>query len=401
MAITRFARHGMPEWIPAIMHKAILDASCPLPFVSRKVGWMVWWKMAPMHADHEVHAGPIDGSARRPGKNDSTRGPIPRTFVVVALFLAVAVLGAVGAWAAIAVGFPPGLPARGPLIGFGLPVTRVLLDVVAVLTVGFSLLPKLLDSSANTAAIRSAASRISVPAALLWLLSALLLLVLQVAELNPGRTVTTAMAFDYVATVPAGLGVLVSAGGALCCALLGLLALRYGDSIPAGFRFVVAMLGLLPLPLTGHATDHDLSAISIELHVLAAASWTGGLMAVVVCVAPHMDLLAGTLSRFSRLATLSVLVVGVSGAVNAITELLTTPGAGIGGLFGTTYGRVVIVKMICVAVLAALGGHVRFRLIRRIAGHQRSAVLGWLGAEVTVMGLAYGLGAVLARAPVA
>jgi copper resistance protein D len=362
--------------------------------------------MTPMPADGDANT--FDGSLRRPGNNGMIRGRITRKYGAVALFLGAALLGAAGATAATAAGLPPGLVAPGPLVGWGLPAARVILDVAAVTTVGFSLLPKLLDSNppARVDAILAAARRVSVPAALLWMLFALLLLVLQVAEVNPGRPVRTSTVFDYVASVPAGLGVLVSAGVALFCAVLGLLAVRYGESVPAELRFVTAMLGLLPLPLTGHATDHDLGAISIELHVLAAATWTGGLMAIVVCVAPRRGLLtdallADALPRFSRLATLSLIVVGISGAFNGILELVSTPGVGIGGLLGTTYGRIVLVKMICVVLLAALGGHVRFRLMPRIARHHHASVIGWLVAEVTVMGLAYGLGAVLARAPVA
>lgn len=42
----------------------------------------------------------------------------------------------------------------------------------------------------------------------------------------------------------------------------------------------------------------------------------------------------------------------------------------------------------------------RFRLLPRIARHQRTALIGWAAAEVGVMGIAYGLGVVLSRAPV-
>lgn len=356
-----------------------------------------------MLVDREGDGESIGGSARQPRKSDSPHGRIPRKYGAVAALLGAALLSAAGATAATATGSLPGLVTPGPWVGFGLSAVRVVLDVAAVTTAGFSLLPKLLDSGppSHTEPILSTARRISVLAALLWMLFALLLVVLQVAELNPGRPVTTPMAIDYVTKVPAGLGVLLSAGGGLACAVLGLLAVRYGESVPAGLRFVTAMLGLLPLPLTGHATDHDFSAISIELHVLAAATWTGGLVAVVVCVAPHRGLLTDALPRYSRLATLSLVVVGVSGAFDGMAELVTTPGVGIDGLLSTTYGRIVVVKMLCVVLLAALGGHIRFRLMPRISRQRHTVLIGWVTAEVTVMGLAYGLGAVLARAPVA
>lgn len=325
-----------------------------------------------------------------------------RKFAVLASLAGAALLAATVATATVTADPVPGLVEPGPLVVYGLPVARVLLDIAGVVTVGLSLLPKLLEPErrAHTAGILSVACRATVATALVWLLFSLLSLVLQVAELNPSRPVTTGMVLDYVATVPAGPGLLLTACGALACALLGLLAVRHGESVPAELRFVTAMLGLIPVPLTGHATDEHFSMVVIELHVLAAAAWTGGLVAVAVCVAPRRGLLAVALPRFSRLATISLVVVGLSGAVTGITELLSTPGAGIGGLLGTAYGRIVVVKAICLILLAALGGRIRFRLLPRISRHERTALITWAAAEVAVMGLAYGLGAVLARAPV-
>lgn len=325
-----------------------------------------------------------------------------RKVAVLASLAGAGVLAAAAATATITAEPVPGLAQPGPLVVYGLPVARVLLDIAAVVTLGLSLLPKLLEPErrAHTAEILSVARRSTVATALVWLLFALLSLVLQVAEISPDSPLTTESVLDYIATVPAGPGLLLTAGGALACAVLGLLAIRYGESVPAELRFVTAMLGLVPVPLTGHAIDQHLSMIVIELHVLAAAAWTGGLVAVTVCVAPRRGLLAVALPRFSRLATVSVIVVGVSGATAGITELLSTPGVGIDGLLVTTYGRIVVVKMICLILLAALGGHIRFRLLPRISRHEHTALITWAAAEVTVMGLAYGLGAVLARAPV-
>jgi putative copper resistance protein D len=346
-----------------------------------------------------------------PGKARSLRDTVgahwamPAKYAVVLGLLCTAMLAAVSATAYTSDGAIPGLPEPGPLVRFGLPLVRVLLDLMALATVGLSLLPKLLgfDRPKNTEPIMSVARQVTVVTALLWMLCALLSLVLQTAELNPGRTPTTGMVIDLIAGVPAGPGLLLSAAGALLCVLLGLLAVRHGEAVPAELRVIVAVLSLLPMPLTGHATDwqyHDISMISMELHVVGAAVWTGGLAAVAVFAAPRRGLLAPALPRFSKLATAAVFLVGITGAFNGIMELLNAPSVGLGGLFTTAYGQIVLAKMVCLAMLAALGGHVRFRLLPRIEQHQRTAVIGWIAAEVSVMGLAYGLGSVLARAPV-
>jgi putative copper resistance protein D len=47
-----------------------------------------------------------------------------------------------------------------------------------------------------------------------------------------------------------------------------------------------------------------------------------------------------------------------------------------------------------------LGAHVRFRLLPAIRQRKATAVAGWAAAEVAVMGVAFGLAAVLVQAPV-
>ncbi|GAA0511975.1 copper resistance protein CopD [Saccharopolyspora subtropica] len=324
--------------------------------------------------------------------------------VAVAL-LAGALLSAVVASAYTAVGTIPGLPDLPPLVHFGLPVARVLLDLAALATVGLSVLPKLLgfDRPRHTEPVMALARRITVVTALVWLLCGLLSLVLQAAELSPDRPVTTQLVVDYVANVPAGPGLLASAGAALLCAVLGLLAVRFGESVPAELRTIVALLGLLPMPLTGHATDwqyHDFSMISMELHVIGAALWTGGLVAVALFVAPRRGLLAEALPRLSRLATIAIFVVAASGLFNGLMELAITPGVGLSGLVSTGYGQIITAKVGCLVALGGVAAQLRFRLLPRIARHQRTALLGWVAVEVGVMGVAYGLGVVLSRAPV-
>ncbi|MBB5153757.1 copper resistance D family protein [Saccharopolyspora phatthalungensis] len=324
---------------------------------------------------------------------------------VVAALVGGALLTALAATAYTAVGTIPGLPDLPPLVRFGLPATRALLDLAALATVGLSLLPKLLgfDRPKRTEPVLSPARRITVITALVWMLSALLSLVLHAAELSPGRSLTTGLLVDYVANVPAGPGLLASAGAGLLCAVLGLLAVRFGEKVPAELRTIVALLGLLPIPLTGHATDwryHDFSMISMELHVIAAAMWTGGLAAVVLFVAPRRGLLAEALPRFSKLATIAIFAVGSSGLFNGLMELIITPTVGLPGLINTGYGQIILAKTGCLVALGAVASQLRFRLLPRIARHQRTALIGWAAAEVGVMGIAYGLGVVLSRAPV-
>ncbi|MGP4021065.1 copper resistance D family protein [Saccharopolyspora sp. 5N708] len=358
-----------------------------------------------MAADSEA----VSQHSRTPARERRTEGaehsPRGSRAAVVAALLGGALCTALAATAYTAVETIPGLPELPPGVRFGLPTARVLLDVSALATVGLSLLPKLLgfDRPKHTEPVMSVARRITVITALVWMLSSLLSLVLQAAELSPDRTLTTELLIGYIASVPAGPGLLISAGAGLLCAVLGLLAVRFGETVPAELRTIAALLGLLPMPLTGHATDwqyHDFSMISMELHVIAAAMWTGGLAAVALFVAPHRGLLAVALPRFSKLATIAIFVVGLSGLFNGLMELIITPGVGLPGLVTTGYGQIILAKIACLVVLGAVASQLRFRLLPRIARHQRTAFIGWAAAEVGVMGAAYGLGIVLSRSPV-
>ena len=339
-------------------------------------------------------------------RNEQTERSRPRTakaLVVVAL-LGAALLTALAATTYTDVGTIPGLPALPPLVRFGIPVARAVLDLAALATVGLSVLPKLLgfDQPARTEPVAAKARQLTVFTGLVWMLSALVALVLQAMEASPGSPATTGLLVAYVENVPAGPGLLASAGGGLLCAVVGLFAVRFGESVPTELRTIVALLGLLPMPLTGHATDwqyHDFSMISMELHVVGAALWVGGLAAVALFVAPRRGLLAEAVPRFSKLAGLALLVVGASGLFNGLMELLITPNVGLAGLVTTQYGQILIGKAVCLVVLAAIGAQMRFRLLPRIARQEPTALLTWVIFEVAVMGVAYGLGVVLSRAP--
>jgi putative copper resistance protein D len=300
----------------------------------------------------------------------------------------------------------PGIVLPGPGVTYGLPVTRVLLDLAAVAVVGLSLLPKLLgfDDPDRTEPVLRRVRPLAVLCSWAWALCALLTIVFQTAELNPGRPPAPALIADYVENVGAGQGMLFSAACALACAGIGLLAVRFGEHVPAELRIVIALFGLLPIPVTGHAVDsvwHDPIMVSMELHVMGAAAWTGGLAAVIVFLARNPALLARALPRFSRLATLALLLVSASGLVTGLATMALTPGVELpGALLTSEYGVLVVVKVACTALLVPFAAHIRFRLLPRIAAGRGTAVALWAAAELTLMGLAYGVAVTLTTASI-
>jgi len=285
---------------------------------------------------------------------------------------------------------------------------RVVLDLAAVTTIGLALLSVLVgyDRPNLTEPVLRIARPAALASALIWATAAFVALILQTAEYKPGSGGKLAASDigTYIANVGAGKALVIVAVLALLHAVGGAFSLRYGEKVPAEVRVGFGLFALLPLPVTGHAANwnyHDYTMISMELHVMSAVTWTGGLGAMTVLLTANRTLLAHALPRFSKLATLCLLVSAATGLFNGLIEISLNPTIGFwAGLFETPYGRLVLLKLLCTGVIAVLGAHVRWRLIPQIVRHNRTALAAWATLELTVMGLAFGFAVVLTRAPV-
>ena len=327
-------------------------------------------------------------------------------YQLVLVPVAASVVGVLIGLTIAATGPVAGLVEPEAVVRYGLPIVRVLLDMAAVVTVGLCLLPILIgfDRPKVAEPVLAASRRAAAAGALVWAVAALVTLVLQTAELHPGSNVSVSAIADYVVQVGAGKALVLVAAMALVSLALSVGSIRLGESMPAELRAAVALFALLPLPVTGHATNwrwHDITMVLMELHVLAAATWTGGLGAVVTLLAANRTLLVLALPRFSRLATVCLIVVAVTGLFNGVVELALSPGRDLlSALAGTDYGVLVLLKVACFGTLALLGGHIRWRLLPGIVRHQRTALVGWAALELAVMGLAFGFAVILTRASV-
>lgn len=322
--------------------------------------------------------------------------------LVVAAGLVTAVVGA-------GITDPPpvsGLSA-GPIPRVGIPIFRTLLDFGAVAVVGIALLPKLLGfgDPERTEPVVAPTRRYAVWASAVWTVAALGSILLLTAELAPGQWVTPAAVWRYIVSLPAGKGLLLSAACGALSWWLSRVAVRHGEKVPAELRVGVGLFGLLPLPLTGHASNwyyHDLSMVSMELHVTGSTAWAGGLIVLVVVLARQRELLAVALPKFSRLATWCVFIVGLTGLANGLLELYLSPITTLpSSLWETRYGVLVLVKAVCIAIVAVIALHVRSRIMPAVAAGRRTAFAAWCGWEVTVLSVAFAVAVVLTRAEVA
>src|SRR5690606_12943390 len=127
----------------------------------------------------------------------------------------------------------------------------------------------------------------------------------------------------------------------------------------------VALAGIASVGLTGHSASsgsHMLATASLVLHLVGVVLWVGGLIALGWVALRRSRRLEDAVSRYSTLAGWAFVIVAVSGLVNAAVNL-----GSFGGL-DSTYGALVIVKVVALVVLGVFGVAQRRRLQRRSAG---------------------------------
>ena len=325
------------------------------------------------------------------------------------------VLGLVGAGAVLAaviaavltlvVGGPvdavPGLSTPDRITTLGLPAVRVVAEISMAVAVGALLLAAFLVPPqrsgfldvAGYRAVRSAAA-----AAFVWALAAALMVPLTVAD-TLGRPLDEVLDVGLLAqTVPR----LSSATAWLATALIALVVLAACRTVLGWgwtvVTFGLSLLGPLPVTLTGHSASggaHDVASDSLMLHVLAACLWVGGLIAVLGTAAARgpdrAAALATAVPRFSRMALVCWVVVGLTGVVNALVRVAPAD------LFTTGYGALVVGKAVALGALGVLGLVHRRRTVARAAAGEARALVRLAAVEIVLMLATVGLAVALGR----
>jgi putative copper resistance protein D len=295
-----------------------------------------------------------------------------------------------GAYAAPAAG----LPDVGALIRGGMPIVRGIHDLAAAGTVGLLLVAGTIIPEARDTSRRITAARYACASGVVWVLAGLVGLVFSFADVS-GTTLADptfgAQLQTYVfqlellriAAISSGLALVVTIGAAVVRRRAGMVALA-----------LLGILAILPLSLGGHAsgaTNHEMAVNSLALHLVSALVWVGGLLALAMLRPLLGRALAVSVRRYSTLAGWCFVAVALSGMANAWIR--------VGSLdnLATTYGLLVILKVLALVALGLAGWLQRLRVVDRIA---KDPLAGRLFArlalvEVAVMGAAFALGAAL------
>ncbi len=352
-----------------------------------------------LEAMSSVQAPAVEPAAEagRPGGWAAVTGALTVVAGTLAALVAILVASASAAQALSLLGIPD----PGPLTTYGLPAVRALADLFAALTVGallfaaFLVPPQrsgLLDTGGYRAVRRASGL------AFAWAVCAALLVPLTVSD-STGRPVTEVLApqelWGVIDQIELAGTWRVTAVGAVLLAIACRLALRWGWT-PVLFAGSVAVM--MPLALTGHSSSggaHDVATNSLILHLIAAAVWVGGLVALLVHALRDGTHTGVAARRFSPLAAVSFVVLAVSGVVNSWVRVPMDE------LFTSTYGRLVLAKAAALVVLGVIGYFQRRSALPALAAEpgNQLALVRFAGVETLIFAATMGLAAGLGRTP--
>lgn len=167
---------------------------------------------------------------------------------------------------------------------------------------------------------------------------------------------------------------------ALAAALAGLAWLRLAKTSTLDITLMAAIaagLCLAAVAFASHPTSADPKALSIAAaiaHRLGFGLWLGGLPALILLIGlgPVADdtrrLAALILRQFSQIATLSMAAILASGVL--LTWLVLGEFA---PLIGTTYGRLLVAKLLCLAGVLAIARSLQQKLLPELEGKPSDA----------------------------
>ena len=337
----------------------------------------------------------------------TNKAPAQRRALVWPLLIGVAVLAGctaagIGALSLADALTATGLPDPGPATTLGLPFVRAAGEIAAVLAVGSFLFAAFLvppQSSGVLDADGYRALRLGTVASGVWAVCAALLVPLTISDvsgqpladhLNPVRTwslaglVTTASAWRWTAVLAA----------LVMLASLSVLRWSWTPLLLAG-----SLVTLIPLGLTGHSSaggSHDLATNSLLIHLVAAALWAGGLLALLAHALRGGEHTALAARRFSAIALWCWVAMALSGLVNAVVRVLPSE------LLTTGYGRLVVAKFIALCVLGVVGWRQRRSAVARLQAEPshpkaRGVLIRLALIEAAVFGLTFGIAVGLGR----
>lgn len=322
------------------------------------------------------------------------------SIVILVISVLAMVAGALltGAAAPIALSDP------GPLVRWGVPGLKLVVDLSSAITIGtLALAAVALPVADGTRSGLSRHARAHRPAMLLasaaaglWALGTLVLVVFTYVDAVPDTRLSDetlgAQLWAFMTDVELGQGLLFTL---IVASLISILAAGGQSLRAAGLLCCLSLVGLIPPALAGHANtggSHETAVTGLGVHLVALCLWVGGLIAL-AALWPSLtrEQAAAAARRFSPLALWSFVFLWVSGVVSAwirIGEL---------GALWTSYGVLLLAKSALLLGLGAAGWWHRRRTLAQLDDGRAGSFGRLVAGELGLMAAAMGLAAALAR----
>ncbi|QNG18337.1 bifunctional copper resistance protein CopD/cytochrome c oxidase assembly protein [Rhodococcus triatomae] len=338
---------------------------------------------------------PSDTAPRAPARSGSA--PIFVVSGLIAGMVAALVVGLSASEALVLLGIPD----PGPITTYGLPAVRAVAEIAAVIAIGSLLLAAFFVPPQKSGVLDVdgyRAVRTASYAAVVWAACSAVLVPLTLSDTSGqpfSESVKPANLFPAISQVEMADAWRWTAIIAVVIAIWSRVVLRWWWT---PIILVVAIGGLMPLAFSGHSSaggSHDMATNSMIMHLVAASLWAGGLFALLAHArrkGAYTDVAA---RRFSAVATVCFVVMAFSGIVNSLVRLPLSD------LFTTTYGRLVVAKVVALAVLGVFGWVQRRRSLPALAADpsSRRALIRFAGGEIIVFAATIGLAVGLGRTP--
>jgi cytochrome c oxidase assembly factor CtaG/putative copper export protein len=280
----------------------------------------------------------------------------------------------------------------GPVVRWGQPIVKLVLNLSMATAIGTLVLSAFAGNTDERQRLQPVASW----AAALWLGASAIYFLLTYLSAS-GTQLSYGPEFSeglWLFATQIELGSLLAAN-VLIALVVSLSTMAFTGTRMVAVNAAIAAAGLYPLAESGHASSdvgHTIAVNSMLMHLVGISVWVGGLVALYSVFYANSERAGVLVSRYSTLALFAFILVAISGVTSGYIRLYEPSD------LLSTYGLMLIGKSVLLIALGVFGALHRLKLVseftKKAKGFWKLVTL-----ELTVMGLAMGLGTALALTP--
>ena len=280
----------------------------------------------------------------------------------------------------------------GPVVRWGQPIVKLVLNLSMATAIGTLVLSAFAGNDQERQRLQPVASW----AAALWLGASAIYFLLTYLSAS-GTQLSYGPEFSeglWLFATQIELGSLLAAN-VLIALVVSLSTMAFTGTRMVAVNAAIAAAGLYPLEESAHASSdvgHTIAVNSMLMHLVGISVWVGGLVALYSVFYANSERAGVLVSRYSTLALFAFILVAISGVTSGYIRLYEPSD------LLSTYGLMLIGKSVLLIALGVFGALHRLKLVSEFS-KQAKGFWKLVTLELTVMGLAMGLGTALALTP--